>query len=465
MIDNRTETIAAPATPPGCGGVGIVRISGPQVSSIMQKILGKVITAKTVHFCGFFTEEKEIIDKGLAIYFSAPNSFTGEDILELHGHGGQVVMDLLLQRVLKLGARLAKPGEFTERAFLNNKLDLVQVEALSDLINATSEQAARNATRSLQGEFSSKIDNLVTELIRVRADIEASIDFGEEDDVNEEVEIDKQRLEKNLHFLLTRVEQLKNSARSGVILRDGITVVIAGGTNAGKSSLLNLLSGQEMAIVTDIPGTTRDIVQVPIQLAGLNINLLDTAGLRDQQDLSCCQFDPIEREGIRRAKEEFKKADHLLFMIDATVRDSVDLNVLHEYLLENTPQGGCVTVLFNKIDLTGDEPKIVKEKGVDIIYISVKEKLGLDLLQEHLKCGAGITNFAGGFSARRRHISVLEKVETCLQRAINNMFVQNNAELIAEELRETQETLGEITGQVRADDILDKIFAEFCIGK
>ena len=455
MKTNTGNTIVAQATPPGRGGVGIIRVSGSEALPIAQEILGKNISARTVNFCNFFAQDKKIIDHGIAIYFSAPQSFTGEDVLELHGHGSQVVMDILLQRVLELGARLAKPGEFTERAFLNHKLDLVQIEAIADLINATTQKAAQNAARSLQGEFSRRINRLVALLIELRARIEATIDFVEEEDIEK---ITSAPFNKEVEDILCKIGELKNGAKQGMILRDGITVVITGDTNAGKSSLLNCLSGQDVAIVTDIPGTTRDVLRVWIQIDGLPVNLLDTAGLHDKPDL-------IEAEGIRRAWEEVKKADHVLLVVDASTNSDRSPRELGVDFLKVIPEHNHFTVLYNKIDLTREGVKITKNDGIDCIYLSVKEKQGLSLLKKHLKDSAGVCAIEDGFSARRRHLDSLERAEKFLQNIKCDLLKSNEAELIAEELRRAQNALGEITGEVTTDDLLDKIFAEFCVGK
>ncbi|MBU0745088.1 MAG: tRNA uridine-5-carboxymethylaminomethyl(34) synthesis GTPase MnmE [Gammaproteobacteria bacterium] len=454
-MKNKTETIAAKATPPGRGGVGIIRVSGPMVLSITHEILGKSIKARIVNSSNFFSTDKKIIDQGLAIYFSAPQSFTGEDVLELHGHGGQVVMDLLLQRVLDLGARLAKPGEFIERGFLNHKLDLIQVEAVADLINASSSQAAQNAARSLQGEFSKKINKLVADLIDIRVSIEAAIDFVEEEEVEKTIPND---FERKICDVLGQIKELKNKSKQGILLRDGINVVITGDTNAGKSSLLNCFSGQDTAIVTDIPGTTRDVLHVWTQLDGLPLNLLDTAGFNDKPDL-------IEVEGIRRAWEEIKKADHVLLMIDGDVNRNRNSMELSSAVLKEIPDNCHLTVLYNKIDLTGEPEKISKEGGINTVYLSAQTGQGIDLLKEHLKDKAGFCTIEDGFSARVRHLDALDKAEKYLENINNDLLVSSKIEIIAQELNNAQMVLGEITGEVTPDDLLGKIFSEFCVGK
>lgn len=449
------ETIAAQATPPGRGGVGIIRVSGPLVPSIVQAILDKNISARYASFCDFLNGDKTIIDQGLAIYFSAPHSFTGEEVLELQGHGGQVVMDLLLRRALELGARLARPGEFMERAFLNHKLDLVQAEAVADLINAASSQAAQNAIRSLQGEFSKKINHLVGLLIKLRSNIEAMIDFTEEGEIEK---LNHVIYADNVSNILAQMKTVKEIAKQGVILRDGMTVVITGNPNVGKSSLLNCLSGQDTAIVTAIPGTTRDVIRAWIQIDGLAVHVLDTAGLREHADL-------IEEEGIRRARAEIKKADHVLLMVDAAVAGDFNFSELKNKFLSDIPEYSNFTVLYNKIDLTGYGAKIVKIDGVDCIYLSTKTGEGIDLLRQHLKASIGHHAIEDGFSARRRHLEALERAEKYLQNIQDELLATNKIDLVAEELRQAQSALGEITGEVTVDDLLGKIFSEFCVGK
>lgn len=454
LMKYKTDTIAAQATPPGRGGVGIVRISGPKVLSIAEAIFNKKIEARTANFCNFFTHDKKVIDQGIAIYFAAPHSFTGEEVLELQGHGGQVVMDLLLQRVLELGARLAKPGEFLERAFLNNKLDLTQVEAVADLINASSSQAAQNAMRSFQGEFAREVNELLNQLIKLRVYVESTIDFVEEEEIERFAFNYKQELENILHQLA----KLQKTARQGMILQEGITVVIAGDPNVGKSSLLNYFSGQDTAIVTNIPGTTRDILRIWVQANGLPINFLDTAGFHDKPDL-------VEAEGIKRAWEEIKKADHILLVVDAAANKIREPLKLGADFLKLLPEHTRLTVLYNKIDLTGEREQLIKGERVDSIYISVKTRQGLDLLQQHLKDSAGFCSIGDGFSARKRHLDALSQTEKSLQNIGNDPSIINNVELIAEELKEAQQALGEITGKFTSDDLLNRIFSEFCLGK
>ncbi|MEI8054712.1 MAG: tRNA uridine-5-carboxymethylaminomethyl(34) synthesis GTPase MnmE [bacterium] len=449
-----SDTIVAPATPPGRGGIGIVRISGSLVLSIAQTILKKPPKTQYVNFCNFFSANGEIIDQGLAIYFCAPRSFTGEDILELHCHGGSMIIDILLQRVLMLGARMARPGEFMERAFLNHKIDLTQAEAVADLIDATSSQAAQNAVRSLQGEFSRQVSKLLTMLVSLRASLEATIDFPDDEEI-EKLAIES--LGSNISNILLQIKQLKSTAKQGAILRDGITVVIAGKPNAGKSSLFNCLSGQEAAIVTAIPGTTRDVLHARVQIEDLPVNLLDTAGLRDQPDT-------IEGEGIRRAWEEIKKADHVLLVVDAFTSQDRDPAELQLDFLGAMPKHARFTVLYNKIDLHSEEARIIKTNNIDCIYLSIKTQAGLNLLKQHLKERAGFHTVENGFSARRRHLDALDQAEKYLLNA-HHVLLVGSFELVAEDLAQAQRSLGEITGEFTADDLLEKIFSEFCLGK
>ena len=449
-----SDTIAAPATPPGRGGVGMIRISGSLVPSIAQTILKKNLKARRASFCNFFSVNGKVIDQGLALYFCAPHSFTGEDVLELHCHGGVVIMDLLLQRVLELGARMARPGEFMARAFLNHKIDLIQAEAVADLIDAASSQAAQNAVRSLQGEFSKQVNKLLTMLIKLRTHLEATIDFPEDEETEK---LSSANFGNNINDILCQLKQLKDTAKQGAILRDGISVVIAGKPNAGKSSLFNCLSGQEAAIVTDIPGTTRDVLHTRIQIDGLPIDLLDTAGLHDQPDI-------IEGEGIRRAWEEIKKADHVLLVVDAFASRDCDPDKLWSDFFGVMPKHAHFTVLYNKIDLLNEEAKIIKINDVECIYLSVKNQKGLDLLKQHLKNSAGFHAVENGFSARRRHLDALDRAEKHLYNA-QQILLTGTLELVAEDLVQAQHSLGEITGEFAAEDLLAKIFSEFCLGK
>jgi tRNA modification GTPase len=387
-----------------------------------------------------------VIDSGLVIYFPGPASFTGEDVLELQAHGGSVVMDMLLRRVLALGARLANPGEFSQRAFLNNKIDLAQAEAIADLITCGTEQAVRSAQQSMQGVFSEQINELIDQLIELRVYIEAAIDF-----VDEEIDFLSDGLVANkIQQLHQKVAQIQATAQQGRLLRDGMVVVLAGKPNAGKSSLMNALAGYDAAIVTDIAGTTRDVLRERIQLDGMPLHIIDTAGLRDSDNL-------VEREGIRRAHQEIAKADKVLLLLDSAEIDMAGLGDL--------PSGVDVIKVFNKIDLSKATSKLVEtESGVEI-YLSVKTGEGMDLLKQHLKQSVGFSETSDGvFIARRRHIEALKIAE----QALINAADQLNAyapELVAEELRQAQSGLSEITGEFSSDDLLGEIFSSFCIGK
>jgi tRNA modification GTPase len=442
------ETIAAIATPPGKGGIGILRISGNDTAAVMQAVLKKNLQPRFAYYTPFYDQDGSILDTGLALYFPAPHSFTGEDVLELHAHGGPVLLDLLLRRILLLDVRLARPGEFSERAFLNDKIDLAQAEAIFDLIESTTQQAARSAMRSLQGEFSRRIHELVETLIKLRLYVEASIDFSEE-------EIDflgQGQIVEQLAQLRSNLREIHYSAHQGCLLRDGMTVVIAGRPNAGKSSLLNRLAGREAAIVTEIAGTTRDILREYIQIDGMPLHVVDTAGLRDSEDT-------VEREGIRRARAALEQADRILLMLD-------DQNPMDgESLLEMLPKQIPVTRIHNKIDITGKPPGQANQGEGSIIYLSAKTGEGISDLLQHLKACMGYNSEAENiFIARRRHLDAIERTEINLEKAVTQL--QNRTtELLAEELRQAQLALSEITGEFTTEDLLDRIFSSFCIGK
>jgi len=446
-----TDTIAAIATPPGQGGVGIVRISGSDVARIAIALLGRLPQVRRAELHDFRDAEGGLIDSGLVLYFAAPASFTGEPVLELHGHGGQVVMDLLLQRVLALGARPARPGEFSRRAFLNNKLDLLQAEAIADLIESGTAQAARAAVRSLQGVFSSRVHALTDVLTQLRIYVEAAIDFPDE-------EIDwlaDARLQQMLHALQDDLADIMARAHQGQLLRDGMTLVIAGRPNAGKSSLLNALAGSDAAIVTAIPGTTRDVLREHIQLDGMPLHVIDTAGLHDSDD-------PVEQLGMARARKAMESADRLLLLID----DQSGYTDADAAILEELPAGVPHTLIFNKIDLTGRAPGPVTMETVPGFALSVQTGAGMDALLAHLKHCVGFAEQAeGSFSARRRHLDALQRVQQHLLAGQRQLLEMQAGELLAEELRLAQHELGEITGAVSSDDLLGRIFSSFCIGK
>jgi tRNA modification GTPase len=437
------DTIAAIATPPGKGGVGIVRVSGPQASTVAKKMVGKVLAPRVATFSRFLSADSQLIDQGVAIYFKAPQSFTGEDVVELQGHGGPVVMDLLLQAVLQQGVRLANPGEFSQRAFLNGKIDLAQAEAVADLIDASSQQAALSAVRSLQGEFSRQITVLLERLIHLRMMVEAAIDFPEE-------EIDflaESHVAEDLAHLLSQLTAIRQSAQQGVLLQEGLQVVITGKPNVGKSSLLNALSGRDSAIVTNVPGTTRDTLREFIQLDGLPLHIIDTAGIRTTTNV-------VEQEGVRRAQSAIDQADVVLLMEDAT-----------------NPQtrpafpGKTLVVLQNKIDLLQEPASVDSKDAAVVLRLSVKTGEGLAMLSECLKEIAGFKLEEGQFIARRRHLDALQRCETAIAAGLHQLQQSAAGELLAEELRGAQKALSEITGEFTTEDLLGQIFSSFCIGK
>jgi len=445
------DTIAAIATPAGRGGVGIVRVSGPNCRQIASAILGKVPRPRFAEYLPFKNTDRQTIDIGLAIFFAGPKSFTGEDVLELQGHGGSVVLDMLLQEVLSQGARMARPGEFSERAFLNGKLDLAQAEAIADLIDSASTQAARSAIRSLQGEFSKQVHHLVTQLTDLRTYVESAIDFPEEEiDFLQDAEISNQ--------LTTIIQQLTGIlaiARQGQLLREGMSIVIAGRPNAGKSTLLNQLSGSDSAIVTDVPGTTRDVIRVHINLDGMPLHIIDTAGLREVADI-------VEREGIRRAWDEIRQADRIIYLVDAIEHQSVTDDPLFAQLKQAGPG---ITIVYNKVDLL-QNPSSLSGEHRDQLAISAKTGEGIEKLREHLKNCAGYQNVGdGGFMARRRHLQALQNALSHVQQGEKQLKENQAGELLAEELRQAQQYLAQVTGEFTADDLLGKIFSSFCIGK
>ena len=444
------DTIVAAATPPGSGGIGIVRISGPDVRKIAEQILGNIPKPRVASFRKFRGRDGEQVDAGIALYFPAPKSFTGEDVLELHGHGGPVPVASTVAAAIAFGARQAEPGEFTKRAFLNDKLDLVQAEAVADLIGSGSQQAARAALRSLSGTFSKAVDELQEQLVRLRLHVEAAIDFPEE-------EIDflaDAALRRNLDDCAEAFNTLLEGARTGRVLRDGYRMVIVGEPNVGKSSLLNLLSGQDAAIVTELAGTTRDILRETISIDGLNVELVDTAGLRENADR-------IEAEGIRRAKEAIRTADAVLLIQDASA-GWLSSTVLDADVL---PQDVPVIIVRNKIDLSGDSPGRAASAPL-AINLSAKTGEGIDALREAIRELAGYKDQGeGAFTARRRHIEALQKAASHFAAGVDALEQSNAGELLAEELRLAHKELGEVTGAFSSDELLGRIFSEFCIGK
>jgi len=444
------DTIAAIATPSGRGGVGIIRLSGKNALAISREITGLAPVPRHAHYCDFLDVSGQVLDQGILLYFQAPHSFTGEDVIELQGHGGPVVMDLLLNRCLKLGARLARPGEFSERAYLNDKMDLAQAEAVADLIDAETHAAARLATRSLQGSFSAAIQELVDRLVRLRMYVEAAIDFPEE-------EIDflsDGKVSTDLHAVIDNINKVRAKASTGRLLRDGINLVIAGEPNAGKSSLLNALAGVDSAIVTEIPGTTRDVLRERIQLGGVPVHLVDTAGLRETAD-------QVEREGVRRAREELRKADQLLWVYDAA-QDPDNQGMQKAQLPGDIP----VTLVRNKVDKAGEQPGQGQRDGLVEIRLSAKSGEGLEALKTHLLANMGFQGAENTeFLARRRHLDAIDRALAALEKGREALEHQQAGELLAEDLRRAQQALSEITGAFSADDLLGEIFSSFCIGK
>jgi len=476
-----TDTIAALATAPGKSGICVVRVSGPGAASIAMSILAFAPTPRTAHLSKFKDANDDIIDEGIALFFKGPASFTGEDVLELQGHGGLSVQKLILDRVLNLGARLANPGEFSERAFLNNKIDLVQAEAIADLIDANSAQAARSALRTLSGEFSNKVNHLVAELTKIRVNIEAAIDFSDEDiDI-----ITESRVKEGLREISESLTLALSQANKGMLLKEGMQVVIAGEPNAGKSSLLNALLGNDSAIVTSIAGTTRDLLSEQLQIEGMPVHITDTAGLRLSEDV-------VEQEGIRRAADAVRKSDKVILVIDSSASalyketlsehslQELSLSLIPNLLLDEPTLFAKTLVVFNKADLT---PGAVVGRGtlkvpsslqtvdgvpdtLDTITLSAKLNDGIDGLREALKESIGFNSMIeGAFVARERHLIALRTASTLIKSAERCLVDGVPFELAAEDLRLAQNELGKITGQITSDDLLGEIFSNFCVGK
>jgi tRNA modification GTPase len=457
------DTIVAIASPPGRGAIGVLRVSGPLVPQIAVGILGALPAPRRAHFSRFIDAQGRSLDEGLALYFPAPASYTGEHVLEIQGHGGALIVDMVLKRLLELGGRMARPGEFTERAFLNGKIDIAQAEAIADLIDAGSTAAARAAVRSMQGEFSARIAELRARITALRAYVEAAIDFPDE-------EIDflsGEALRDRLAAVFASFESITGAARQGALLREGLTVVIAGKPNAGKSSLLNSLARDEVAIVTDVPGTTRDVLRCQVHLDGLPLNLVDTAGLRPVVDV----VDVVEAEGVRRARNEIARADRVLYVVDAGGLANADSagdtdSKAWAAGLEQLPAGIPVTLVFNKIDLTGLPAHLDEAATPPRLFLSARTGAGLPLLRSHLKVSAGYqTAESGAFAARRRHLDALSRARQHVQNAADTLSSTRAFELFAEDLRLAQHALGEITGEFTSDDLLGEIFGSFCIGK
>ena len=455
MPDHSISTIAALATAPGRGGVGIIRLSGPRSLNIAEHIIKQTPKPRFAHYLPFYSQNNQVIDSGIVLYFPGPNSFTGEDVVELQGHGGPVVMDMLLQEVFTLGAEPAKPGEFSERAFLNDKLDLAQAEAIADLIEASSEQAARSALRSLQGEFSQLIHEQVEALIQLRIYVEAAIDFPEE-------EIDflsDGKVEKDTRNILTDLNSILKKAQQGCLIREGMTVAIAGQPNAGKSSLLNALSGKESAIVTDIAGTTRDVLKEEINIDGMPLHIIDTAGLRE----SDCE---VEKIGIKRAWDVIENADQILMVVDESSIDDSHQQTVNQQLMAQFPESIDITLIHNKIDLADKIPSINHSEHQTEIFLSAKKNTGIELLKDHLKQCMGYQSAGEGtFMARRRHLEAIQKAIQNVENGLQQLQEYSAGELLAEELRLAQNALSEITGEFTSDDLLGRIFTSFCIGK
>jgi tRNA modification GTPase len=441
------DTIAALATAPGIGGIGIVRISGLNVAEVVLSIIGRDLSPRHATFSAFHDIDGSVIDRGIAIYFPGPNSYTGEDILELHGHGGSAVLQLLLRRCINAGARIALPGEFTQRAYINNKLDLVQAESIADLINATSEQAARCATRSLEGGFSKAINKLIKDLIDLRMRIEAGLDFPEEDiDPNE-----KEYSEKKLNFIIEDLEAVFKSAKQGSILREGAHIALVGQPNVGKSSLLNRLSGEETALVSEIAGTTRDAIRQEINIQGIALHIIDTAGLRESQDV-------VERMGMDRTKDIINKVDAVVVLTAV----NLDCDENNRKIVELIPESIPKLYVINKIDLVNQDARSEIIDGDTYIYLSAKNDDGIDFLRSKILTLLNWHGESGVYMARERHLEALVQAKEILLRAGKQL---KHPELFAEDLRLTQEALSKITGEYTSDDLLGEIFSRFCIGK
>ncbi|MBA2648426.1 MAG: tRNA uridine-5-carboxymethylaminomethyl(34) synthesis GTPase MnmE [Legionella sp.] len=445
------DTIVAIATPPGRGGVGIIRLSGPKAYAIALQLNGKAqIEPRTFRYSSFYINKTQLIDQGLMLYFKTPYSFTGEDVIEIQAHGSPVILDLLVKESILLGARLAKPGEFSERAFLNGKMDLTQAEAVADLIQASSETAARMAIRSLQGEFSNKINELNEQLIHLRLYVEAAMDFPEE-----EIDfLNDGKVSNLLTDLLAQLENLRAEANQGQLMREGVSIVIAGKPNVGKSTLINCLAGKEIAIVTDVAGTTRDVMREHILLDDIPVQFIDTAGLRESDCL-------IEQEGIKRALHELKQADCVLLVKDVNENESQDYDQATLLIQKHISAEVPTLIIYNKVDLLAFSPK----QDNDCIYLSAKEGKGILELKNRIKQAIGFQPNEGQFIARRRHLQALDEAITQLKIGQEQLLQHHAGELLAEDLRLAHHFLCEITGEFSSDDLLGRIFSNFCIGK
>ncbi|MEG3765807.1 tRNA uridine-5-carboxymethylaminomethyl(34) synthesis GTPase MnmE [Alteromonas sp. 14N.309.X.WAT.G.H12] len=460
VLASAQDTIVAQATAPGRGGVGIVRVSGPKASEVAERLVPVPLKPRSAAYTAFLASDKQIIDQGIALFFKGPNSFTGEDVLELQGHGGQIVMDMLIDAILACpGVRLARPGEFSEQAFLNDKLDLAQAEAIADLIDASSKQAARSAVRSLQGEFSNTITALSEQIIHLRMYVEAAIDFPDE-------EIDflsDGKVAGDLAAIVSALAEVKQKAKQGALLREGMQVVIAGRPNAGKSSLLNALAGKDSAIVTDIAGTTRDVLREHIDINGMPVHIIDTAGLRESPDT-------VEKIGIERAWQAIAEADRVLFVVDSTETNTIDPYEIWPEFMARLPANIPTTVIRNKADISGETPGVqrinTQHGNIDVIALSASTGLGIDTLRSHLAETMGLdTTTEGQFIARRRHLDALDKASEHVDNGQQQLLNHLAGELLAEELRLAHQSLTEITGEFTSDDLLGRIFSSFCIGK
>ncbi len=450
------DTIVAIATPPGRGGIGVIRVSGSLVRPVAAEVLGFEPKPRYAHHARFLDSDGELLDQGIALFFPSPRSFTGEDILEFHAHGGPVILDMLLQRLLALGTRLANPGEFSERAFLNDKIDLSQAEAIADLIDSASREAARSAVRSLEGEFSRLIHGLVEALTKLRMHIEAAIDFPD-DEIGS---LESGKIDEQLEEIESRLSLVCQQANQGALLREGMRVVLAGKPNSGKSTLLNQLSGRESAIVTVHEGTTRDPLRESIHLDGMPLHLVDTAGLRESSD-------EIEQEGVRRAWAEIDLADRVLLLVDAEQSTEVKPTAVFPEFVQRLSSMSNITVIRNKIDLVGGA---YGEQNTDascpVLNISAKTGEGVPALRQHLKSCIGFSDdLEGKFIARRRHLEALQSAARYLAAGKKQLAQRGAIELLAEDLRLSQQALATITGEFSSDDLLGRIFADFCIGK
>jgi tRNA modification GTPase len=445
-MQKNSDLIAAIATPPGRGGIGVVRISGDSLEAVAAGLVGSLPRPRHAAYTNFLDANGQPIDRGIALYFPAPNSFTGEHVLELQGHGGPAVMQALLNRCLELGARLAMPGEFSQRAFLNGKMDLAQAESVADLIDASSIEAARSALHSLSGEFSRRIQSMQQRLTELRMRVEASLDFPEEEDI---VEVERTKARRGTDATLEELAGVLAAAKQGALLREGVHVALIGQPNVGKSSLMNALAGQEVAIVTDIAGTTRDALRQEIQLSGVSFHLVDTAGLRETSD-------KVEQMGIARTWAAVEQAGIALLLVDS----QHGLGAEEQAIIEKLPAGITRITVHNKIDLSAEKPRC--ETGAEI-WLSAKTGEGIDLLRtELLRIAGWQPTGEGGFMARRRHLDALGRAQSHLRMVLG---LSGQLELQAEELRLAQEALSEITGEFTPDDLLGEIFSRFCIGK